>query len=142
MDNSGWSLNSLLAGLGVLTFALVFAVILYDAKIRDLNKQFSNTSSIGKKDIKNTYSYKDIEEDLVEASKSYLKEEYGRHIPEGSMRITIDTLVEKGFYDWVYDPKDKSQKCSGYVIVNIENTSSNYSPYIKCGKHYESSKGK
>lgn len=141
MNNSGWSLNSLLAGLGILTFALVFAVILYDAKIRDLSERFSDTS-IMEKNIEKTYSYKDIEEDLVEASKTYVKEEYGRHIPEGSMRITMDTLIERGLYKQAYDPKDKGQKCLGYVIVDIEDATSKYSPYIKCGKYYESSKDK
>lgn len=135
MNNEGWSLNTLLAGLGVLTFALVFSIVLYDAKIREVGERFAKSNS---KEQDTVYSYIDMEKDLVSASKNYLKEEYGKHVPEGSIRISMDTLVDEGFYDGVYDPKDKKQKCTGYVRIEVEEHHSSYYPYLKCGKNYES----
>lgn len=135
MNNQGWSLNSLLAGLGVLTFALVFSIVLYDAKLRKVGEQLTSGST---KESKNNYSYSDIEKDLVSACEAYLKEEYGKHIPEGSMRISIDTLVEENFYDIVYDPIHPKQKCTGYVTIEVQDNYSSYHPYLKCGNHYES----
>lgn len=136
MNNKGFTLNTLLASLGVLTFALVFAVILYDARIKGISENVEGGPKI---ESKNTYTYIDMEEDLVQASKDYLKEEYGKHIPEGSMKITVDTLLKEGFYDGIYDPYDAKEKCTGYVTVVVEKGHSRYHPYLKCGENYESS---
>ena len=136
MNNEGWSLNSLLAGLGVLTFALVFAVVLYDAKIKEIGKQIGTIEKVEKND----YTYIDMEKDLVSAGEAYLKQEYGKHVPEGTMRIQMDTLVENNLYEKPYDLKNKLQTCTGYVTIEVEKNHINYYPYLKCGKNYESKK--
>lgn len=136
MNNQGWSLNTLLAGLGVLTFALVFSVVLYDVKIKDAGKELEIDSTQEEKKVK--YTYTDMEKDLVSASKDYLKEEYGKHIPEGSMRISLETLTQEGFYEIPHDPVYPAQKCTGHVTVEVEKNHISYQPYLKCGKYYES----
>lgn len=138
MNNKGWSLNEFLAIAGVITFSLILAVILYDVKVKKIVD--NNPNNNGEK-IVQTYSYQEIENDLVEAAMEYMsKDKDLNKIKEE--KIEIETLINKGFLKKIYDPNYSNYECDGYVIFTREKTTYSYSPYIKCKKYKTEGYGK
>lgn len=128
MNNSGWSLNEFLMGMGVLTFALILSVIIYDAKVK-------STLSENKKDVeKSTYTYEDMENKLIEGTMRYIEKEY-KEIPSSEIKVDMDTLLENNLYHMDKDPEYPNYKCDGYVIFNKNKNSFSYKPYIKCKEY-------
>ncbi|MDD3341427.1 MAG: hypothetical protein PHN72_04495 [Bacilli bacterium] len=129
MNNKGWSLNELLAGLGVLTFCLVFSVILFQSKFNHKKKNMNETLMM--------YTYESIEASMVSSTQSYIEKKYSNNFPDEEMKITIDVLRKKEHFSKYKDPKDGAIICDGYVIVEKENWAVTYHPYVKCGDNYE-----
>lgn len=131
MNNKGWSLNEFLAIAGIMTFCLILAVILYDVKVK---KVIDNNSNENAEKIVQTYSYNDIENDLVETAMKYMskKDDLNKIKKE---KIEMETLINKGLLKKTYDPNYSNYECDGYVIFTREKTTYSYNPYIKCKKY-------
>lgn len=92
----------------------------------------SSCSGMGK-------TYESIENSMVNAAKNY----YANHknnLPKeenGTVKVTISTLVEAELLDEVTDPQNKKQTCSGYVEVTKVGEEYSYIPFLTCKGNYE-----
>ncbi len=84
-------------------------------------------------------TYETIEKNMTEAAKKYY-DEHDDLLPkndEGSVRVSIATLVDADLLDEVKDPKDKNNECSGYVEVTKVGKEFSYVPFLSCKGNYE-----
>ena len=92
----------------------------------------SSCSGMGK-------TYESIENEMVNAAKNY----YANHknnLPKeenGTVKVTISTLVEAELLDEVIDPQNKKQTCSGHVEVTKVGDEYSYIPFLTCKGNYE-----
>lgn len=92
----------------------------------------SSCSGMGK-------TYESIENSMVNAAKNY----YANHknnLPKeenGTVKVTISTLVEAELLDEVIDPQNKKQTCSGHVEVTKVGEEYSYIPFLTCKGNYE-----
>lgn len=84
-------------------------------------------------------TYEQIEANMVSAAKKYYssKKEKLPKEENGSVKVTIGTLVETELLDEIYDPKDKTNKCSGNVEVTKVGDEYSYVPFLTCKGNYE-----
>lgn len=84
-------------------------------------------------------SYEEIEQDMVKAAKEY----YANHknnLPKeenGTVTVTIGTLVDEELIEEVIDPSNSSQTCSGHVEVTKVGKDYSYIPFLTCKGNYE-----
>ncbi len=84
-------------------------------------------------------SYEAIENKMVSAAKEYYANRKDRLPKEenGTVKVTIGTLVEAELINEVVDPSDKSNTCSGYVEVTKVGEEYSYLPFLTCKGNYE-----
>lgn len=84
-------------------------------------------------------SYTEIENSMTKAAKEYYSVNKNL-LPtqnDGTVKVTISTLVESELLDDFNDPKDSSKKCSGYVEVTKIEEEYFYIPFLTCEGNYE-----
>jgi len=84
-------------------------------------------------------SYDDIENSMVKAAKKYY-ETNKNLLPtqnDGTVKVTISTLIDAEVLDDFKDPKDSSKSCSGYVEVTKIDEEYSYMPFLTCEGNYE-----
>lgn len=88
----------------------------------------------------NKVSYTDIENKLLDASKSYYKE-HSELLPQTSKdTVYVDdiTLTSSGYLDSMSDLTSKLDvTCNGKVYVNYSNNDYRYVPVLDCGESYK-----
>lgn len=87
----------------------------------------------------NSMSYSQIEDKLVEASKSYFasKNDLLPLNDNDEVQVSSDELVNAGYMKELSKyVKDESVTCSGSVLVTKSGDYFNYSPYLDCGDRY------
>lgn len=83
-------------------------------------------------------SYDNLENNMVSAAKKYYSENKKNLPKEGvTIKVSTDTLIEEGYLNNLVDPKDSSNKCSGYVEVTNEEGNYSYLPFLTCKGTYE-----
>ena len=84
-------------------------------------------------------SYEAIENKMVNAAKEYYANRKDRLPKEenGTVKVTLGTLVEAELINEVVDPSDKSNTCSGYVEVTKVGEEYSYLPFLTCKGNYE-----
>lgn len=88
---------------------------------------------------KTASSYDKIESNMVSAAKKYYDKKPD-NLPKtenGTVKLTISSMVESELLDEVKDPKDKSKTCSGYVEVTKVGEDYSYTPFLTCEGNYE-----
>lgn len=98
--------------------------------------------AFGGKTSKISSSYSEMEGNLVNVVRKYLKDNT-KLIPKKNGEITkvnIDTLVNAKYTNELHSIEDENVKCSGYVQVTNKNDNYSFIPYIKCGNYYETKK--
>lgn len=87
----------------------------------------------------NSLDYSQIEDKMISASKSYLKD-HKDLLPTNNdyeTEITSNILSENGYMKTLSKyQKDKSVTCTGTVTVTKNEEYYNYSPYLECGDKY------
>ena len=88
---------------------------------------------------KKASSYEQIENNMITATKKYYEQNKSKLPKENnnSVMVNISTLVEQGLMKEVYGPKNKENKCSGYVEVTKVDNSYVYTPFLTCKGSYE-----
>lgn len=84
-------------------------------------------------------SYSNIEDGMIKAAKKYY-EINKKLLPtqnDGTVKVTISTLIEAELLDEFKDPKDSSNDCSGYVEVTKVDEEYSYLPFLTCKGNYE-----
>ncbi len=83
--------------------------------------------------------YDKIEQKMVNAAKSYYAS-HKKNLPKeenGTVKVTISTLIESELLKEVKDPNNKDQDCSGYVEVTKVGKEYSYTPFLVCKGNYE-----
>lgn len=83
--------------------------------------------------------YDKIEQKMVNAAKSYYAS-HEKNLPKeenGTVKVTINTLIEAELLKEVKDPNNKDQDCSGYVEVTKVGKEYSYTPFLVCKGNYE-----
>lgn len=122
---NGWGLSTMIVFCGVIGVCLIFSIVMYKTNVE---KEIDTSSNENYNIVNKTYL--GLEEDVALLSKEYF-ESNDKDI------VTIKKLVKLGYMESVYDLKDASLKCSGYVKVSKVNNKNNYQTYLKCGSNYE-----
>ena len=90
---------------------------------------------------KTTYTYEKLQEKMLEIAKDYY-EENEKELPANDQDTKVYTLkkmISDGKIDEVSELfDDENVKCDGNVTVTNNNGYYLYSPYLSCGKDYES----
>lgn len=84
-------------------------------------------------------SYDKIEQKMVNAAKNYYAS-HEKNLPKeenGTVKVTINTLIEAELLKEVKDPNNKDQDCSGYVEVTKVGKEYSYTPFLVCKGNYE-----
>ncbi len=143
LNNRGWGLQELLVGLGVLFFCLLLIVSLINRNFKQLgdtlnreNSQTTNQRPVTEE--KEFQSYKDIEASLTKAAREYNEDIYGDDLQEGdNITVTVRSLIREQYLEKIVDLEDEDITCSGYVTFSKRGNHVSYSPYLKCGSHYQ-----
>ena len=144
LNNRGWGLQAMLAGVLVLMIALVIISVLVNKTLSSITNPINNNHENNKveneKDDKPTSYYKtydEIENDIILATKKYQKEYYSDILDGEKISVTLKNLQAEKLIGTIYDIKDNNIVCSGYAIFINDNNKITYSAYIKCGDNYE-----
>lgn len=84
-------------------------------------------------------SYEAIENKMTNAAKNYYSTRQNKLPKEenGTVKVTIGTLVDAELLKEVKDPNNKEQTCSGYVEVTKVGEEYSYLPFLTCKGNYE-----
>lgn len=142
LNNRGWGLGSIIAGIGVFALALLIVVILVHNGVQELepgydyNSDLDNEYNDNNKDDKE-YDYSDLENKIVSAAREYVNQKYNSDFDEDTLvTVTVKKLQSENLLDSIYDLKNTRKKCSGYVSFSKKNNQFNFQPFLKCDKNY------
>lgn len=119
-NNHGWGLKEMLFLTALLLFFLLVIAVLVNNLYSGLEKNNQTTTP------KNNYTYKQVEENLKEASQKYIKK-----IKEEKELVSSEELLKENIIE-LEKLTSGNDICEGYV--KIENKV--YTPYISC-VHYK-----
>lgn len=84
-------------------------------------------------------TYAQMEENLKAAAEKYANENT-KILPKDEKeqtKVNTDTLINSKYIKELNSIEDETVKCSGYVLINKNGDNYKYTPYLKCGKYYE-----
>lgn len=135
LNNRGWGLGALIAGIGVFALALLIVAILVHNGAQVLEPDYNGNNDLNSE--YNNYDYTTLEDKVSYAADMYVSKKYSENIEEDTLvTVTLKKLQKEDFIDNIYDLKDTYKKCSGYVTFYKKNGKYNYEPYINC-KNYK-----
>lgn len=130
LNNHGMGLKYLILYSAILIIAFLF-VIFFGREFND------GLGDVFKSSIKGNVTYATIENNMKEATLSYMKKYYKEEVGLGTITITTDNLLKYQMLnesDLVTSEKDN---CKGYALVKKnEEGNLNAESYIQC-KNYE-----
>lgn len=158
MNNKGWEMADMLWILAALGIALLVVGILYVQNFKNLGSNNSNNVEENDENIEVTsptqaeeeeeekekelheetsnnsnLNYQETEELLRSAAMDYVKEFYN----DGSVSeviIKASDLQKEALISGIYDYKEPTKECKGYVIYRKEGNT--YNAYLKCDSNY------
>lgn len=149
MNNKGFALQDLLFFISLFLIILVVCVIVIDSNISKFNDNIEepkNVSEINEEKTEDTEDkvekveeskklsdYDILLEKMINTAKIYVTTNYTGKTDQ--IIIKTSKLVVDQYMEDLIDPKDKENKCIGYIIYDGE---SNYTPYLRCGNNFKS----
>ncbi len=129
LNNYGWGLNQMLIYCGILLFFLVIAVFFI--------VQLSN--SLGdaiKSSFSENITYQTVEQNIENATYSYMEKYYQEEIGTGTITVTAQNLIKYNILtEELLKPTEEKVSCNGYALVKKENDVLVVSPYINCNNY-------
>lgn len=132
MNKNGWGLRVELVFILIFLIALVISTVLLNqiGLFDDMKYDTGNSN------------YSDVENDLVDAAKSYINQNYESDMLESVTLVTYSTLKNQNYIEKLKDYTGK--ECTGYVEVIKDEGMILFYPYVKCARYisskYDSSK--
>ena len=124
LNNKGWGLGTLIAGVGVFAIALLIVVIIVNKNLKELGLMNDNIND-------KKYDYTILEKKVEDSAIKYIDK---KNIEEDTtLTITIKKLEQEKYLKEIKELKSK--KCSGYVVVTNKNNDLNYDSYLKCNNY-------
>ena len=121
LNNRGWGLQAMLAGVLVLMIALVIIAILVNKLTNDTFESINSSNEV----------YKIFESKVLEASKKYQSNYYSNIESGDEIVVTVEKLKEKN----LLTINEETAICTGYTIIKNDSKIT-YHTYIKCGSKY------
>lgn len=112
----------------IITFIVILIVVILICSFLFKGKGMSKAST-----------YTQMEENLKVAAEKYANENT-KILPKDEKeqtKVNTDTLINSKYIKELYSLDDENIKCSGYVLINKSGKVYKYTPYLKCGKYYE-----
>lgn len=135
LNNRGWGLGALIAGIGVFALSLLIIAILVHNGAQVLEPSYNGNNDLNSE--YNNYDYTTLEDKVSYAADMYVSKKYNENVEEDTLvTVTLKKLQKEDFLDNIYDLKDTHKKCSGYVTFYKKNNKYYYEPYINC-KNYK-----
>lgn len=84
-------------------------------------------------------NYASIEQKMVNAAKEYYSNRKDRLPNENgkSVKVTINSLIERELIKEIIDPQNKEKSCDGYIEVTKVGEEFVYTPFLTCKGSYE-----
>ena len=76
--------------------------------------------------------YKSLENEIEETVEKYLGEHLNEYPTNGSKKINISYIINKGYK---INLTVNNDSCDGYVVVKKERVGYTFKPYIKCNNY-------
>lgn len=126
-------------GFGLKEFIIIIAVIFISMIIvRSLASNIFKTKETVTEPEEETITYQDLESDLKKAAERYQNNTYSGNIEDTEIwTLSYSMLKEEDYLDKLMDPNDKTTECTGYVEFIQDKGEISYTPYLKCGKNYQ-----
>lgn len=138
LNNRGWGLQAMLAGVLVLMIALVVISVLINKAFADIMEPIDHGHQSSEEESDQKYkSYEEIEDAIITASKKYQKKYYSDILDGEKISVTLKNLQEEKLIGIINDIKDSDVSCSGYAIFINDDNKIIYNAYIKCEDNYE-----
>jgi hypothetical protein len=126
LNNHGWGLNQMLIYCAILFAFLMVAVVL----IIQLSSILENVNLV------DTITYSDIEENVVNASNTYIEKYYKEDITTGTITITTSNLLKYNILSKKeLTPTKEDEACIGYALVKKVDNKLDISSFIKCSDY-------
>ena len=136
LNNRGWGLQAMLAGVLVLMIALVIIAVLVNKTFGDIMPSVNDENNYDNVNQDIELKYSELEDKVLEAAKTYQKRYYN-DISDGEIiTVSIKKLQERGLINNITDIKDPNISCTGYATFKKQDDII-YKAYIKCGSNYQ-----
>lgn len=136
LNNRGWGLQAMLAGVLVLMIALVIIAVLVNKTFGDIMPSVNDENNYDNVNQDIELKYSELEDKVLEAAKTYQKRYYN-DISDGEIiTVSIKKLQERGLINNITDIKDPNISCIGYATFKKQDDII-YNAYIKCGSNYQ-----
>lgn len=136
LNNRGWGLQAMLAGVLVLMIALVIIAVLVNKTFGDIMPSVNDENNYDNVNQDIELKYSELEDKVLEAAKTYQKR-YFNDISDGEIiTVSIKKLQERGLINNITDIKDPNISCTGYATFKKQDDII-YNAYIKCGSNYQ-----
>ena len=139
LNNKGWGLPELFVGIAIIITFLLIAVF-YSLRLNRF-LQRGNVKTDIKEEINEDY-YILKTNDIMDAAYRYINEEDVVLERGINTRISLTTLINKGYIGKIYDSKSKNA-CIGYAIATEDASKiTDIKAYIKCDNYVSKGYGK
>ena len=129
LNNHGWGLNEMLIYCGVLLFFLMIAIFFIIQLSNSLGDTFKSSITGG-------ITYSMVEDNVENATASYIEKYYNKEIGTGTITVMVDNLLKYNMLsESSLKPMDEDDACGGYALVKKENEEIVIRSYIKCSKY-------
>lgn len=152
MDNKGWEMSDMLWFLVVFGIALMVVAILYVTNFKNIGNESDNNLNKGNIEVtkptlapkeekeetnddstKAEFTYEEAIDLLKSAAIDYVKE-FHSDSSVSEVIIKSSDLERESLIPEIYDYKEPSNKCKGYVVYKSEGN--DYQVYLRCGNNY------
>lgn len=134
MNKKGWTLVGELIAFLIAVILLIYAIFALNrlGLVRDMDEAIPGVKPsliISGKHV----NYETVENNLIEATKKYVKDKYDNKFDSEVVIVRVSQLVKNGYISTIRDNKNKT--CSGYVRVYNNGIDNTYSPYLRCSQY-------
>lgn len=134
MNEKGFGIKEFVIIIAVIFICMIIIVSLYQSIFKKENVELETPV---KQEQTEKLTYKELENKLELAAERYQNDNYSGSIENPEVwTLSYSMLKEEKYIDNLTDPKD-GEECRGYVEFIQDGGRISYTPFLKCGKNYQ-----
>ena len=134
MNEKGFGIKEFVIIIAVIFICMIIIVSLYQSIFK---KEDVELETPVKQEQTEKLTYKELENKLELAAERYQNDNYSGSIENPEVwTLSYSMLKEEKYIDNLMDPKD-GEECRGYVEFIQDGGRISYTPFLKCGKNYQ-----
>ena len=134
MNEKGFGIKEFVIIIAVIFICMIIIVSLYQSIFK---KEDVELETPVKQEQTKKLTYQDLENKLEKAAERYQNDNYSGSIENPEVwTLSYSMLKEEKYIDNLTDPKD-GEECRGYVEFIQDGGRISYTPFLKCGKNYQ-----